>query len=127
MLQRIEAEVELPEPLGGAAAFVAAMCLVMLRLTAEQAVELRHALPATLQDLLVRCTLEREEEATRFGESEFLEALGAELGVSTVDAERVALGVFGVVSDSLPPAQVKRIASHLPKRLNVLWSGGHLG
>jgi uncharacterized protein (DUF2267 family) len=127
LLQRIEAEVELPPPLNGAAAFAATMCLLMLRLGAEQATELRRRLPDALQDLLFRCTQEREEDATRFGEAEFLEALGAELGAPTDVAEQVALGVFRVVCESLPPDDVKRIASQLPKGLNVLWSGGHLG
>jgi uncharacterized protein (DUF2267 family) len=80
-----------------------------------------------LQDLLFRCTQEREEEATRFGEVEFLEALGAELGLPSGDAERVSVAVFDAVREVLPQDQLKRIASRLPKPLTALWSGGAPG
>lgn len=123
ILQGIEQCVTLPEGVTGAVAFTAAMCLLLLSITAGQAVRLQHALPRPLRDLLFRCAQEREEEPTPFSASEFLEAVSAELGVSGTRAEGVALAVLRCVRESLPEADQAQIAAHLPRELKQLWIG----
>jgi len=123
ILQRIEREVKLPDDVTGAGAFVVAMCLLLLRIPGNGAARARDALPAPLQDLLFGCTQERLEPVTPFDKSEFLEAIGAELGVSQSHAEQIAQAVFLAVRECLPEREQTQIRAHLPNELQTLWSG----
>lgn len=117
----IEATAELPPNVPGAAAFVATLCLFMMRLPSGRAESLREALPAPLEDLLFRCTQQRTDEATVFDRAEFSDALAAELDVPTEDAARVAASVLRCVAQVVPEAQRTEVSRHLPQDLRALW------
>lgn len=124
LLDRIEQSGELPDGVSAPGAFAVAVCLLTLRLTAEHAEELRHALPPELDALLAGSTSGRSERANRFGQDQFLEVLAEELGISHADAERVSAGVFGALREFLPQTKVVELATQLPKSLSALWCGG---
>jgi uncharacterized protein (DUF2267 family) len=125
LLQNIERTACLPEHVDAASAFVAATCLAMLALPAEETVRLSRALPAAAGDLLSQCSLERQEEATPFGRQEYLETLSAQLDVTTQEAERIAAAVLGSVRQQLPEPEAHHLGAllheSLPEELRLLW------
>lgn len=121
ILQAIERRAALPAGMTGAAAFVATLCLMTLRLTAGRAAQLRASLPPPLADLLFECSQDRDEAPTEFSRADYLDVLGAELGVPSEGAERVARAVFEALAEALPRPEAGALAGAVPVDLRPLW------
>jgi len=120
-LDDIERSGALPAGVGAAEAAAAVLCVLSLRISADEAREVVRLLPADVSSLLHPCARHRSAPAAVFDRGEFLRRVGEHLVVSTQEAERITRAVFDAVRMWLPGRDVREIGVQLPDDLRDLW------
>jgi len=121
VLEHIERSGALPAAVSAAEAAAATLCVLSLRVSADEARELMKFLPADVSRLVRPCARHRGAAAEVFDRGEFLRRVGDHLVVSEQESERVTRAVFEAVRMWLPARDVREIAVQLPDDLHDLW------
>ena len=106
---------------GAAEAATAALCVLSLRVSADEARERMKFLPADVSRLVRPCARHRSAPADVFDRDEFLRRVGDHLVVSTQEAERITRAVLSAVRMCLPARDVREVAVQLPDDLRDFW------
>jgi osmotically-inducible protein OsmY/uncharacterized protein (DUF2267 family) len=122
VLDHIERSGALPVGVGAAEAATAALCVLSLRISADEGRELMKFLPADVSSLVHPCARHRGAPADVFDRDEFLRRVGDHLVVSAQEAERITRSVFEAVRMWLPSRDVREVSVQLPEDLQDLWS-----
>jgi uncharacterized protein (DUF2267 family) len=117
----IAARAELPPAVTAESVAAAVMCAIVERLTAGGAHRVLEALPASIKPLFEPCTVHRHGPVRKFDRPELLDRMGAHLGVTPREAERLCESVLAVVRSRLPHDVAMRIGQQLPGDLKELW------
>lgn len=121
VLDQIERSGALPVGVGAGEAAAAALCVLSLRISADESRELMKVLPADVSRLIRPCARHRDAPADVFDRHEFLRRVGDHLVVSAQEAERITRAVFDAVRMWLPAREVREVAVQLPDDLHDLW------
>ena len=127
VLDHIERSGALPEGVSPSEAAAATLCVLSLRVTADQARELMRFLPADVSRLVRPCARHRGAPAEIFDRNEFLRRVGDHLIVSVQESERITRAVFEAVRMWLPARDVREVAVQLPEDLRDLWHSVPVG
>lgn len=124
---RIEEYGVLPSNVEAAQAVSGVMCTLFRRISRGEAIDVLFSLPARIGMPLAPCALHRDELgqqsefADSFDREQFLERVGSHLGVSTDQAEAIAIIVFHEIQGFFSAKEVADVASQLPIALQQLW------
>jgi osmotically-inducible protein OsmY/uncharacterized protein (DUF2267 family) len=121
VLDDIERSGALPAGVGAAEAAAAALCVLALRINADEARELMKFLPADVSRLVRPCARHRAAPIEVFDRDEFLRRVADHLVVSPQESERITRAVFEAVRMWLPVRDVREVAVQLPDDLRDLW------
>jgi osmotically-inducible protein OsmY len=121
VLDHIERSGALPVGVSAAEAAAATLCVLSLRVSADEARNLMQFLPADVSRLVRPCARHRGASTDVFDRVEFLRRVGDHLVVSDQESERITRAVFEAVRIWLPARDVREIAVQLPEDLHDLW------
>jgi hypothetical protein len=121
VLDHIERSGALPQGVSASEAAAAILCVLSLRVSADEARELMKFLPADVSRLVRPCARHRGAPIELFDREEFLHRVGDHLVVSEQESERMTRAVFEAVRMWLPTRDVREIAVQLPEDLHDLW------
>ena len=121
VLDQLERSGALPEGVSPIEAVAATLCVLSLRVTADEARELMRFLPADVSSLVRPCARHRAAATEVFDRDEFLRRVGEHLVVSGPESERITRAVLRAVRMWLPTRDVREIAVQLPEDLRDLW------
>jgi osmotically-inducible protein OsmY/uncharacterized protein (DUF2267 family) len=121
VLDHIEQSGALPQGVSSFEAAAATLCVLSLRLTADEARELMRYLPADVSRLVRACARHRGAAVEVFDRDEFLRRVGDHLVVSVQESERITRAVFQTIRMWLPTRDVRETAVELPEDLRDLW------
>lgn len=121
VLDHIERSGALPVGVSTAEAAAATLCVLSLRVSADEARELMKFLPADVSRLVRPCARHRGAPPEIFDRDEFLRRVGDHLVVSQQESERITRAVFEAVRLWLPARDVREVAVQLPEDLRDLW------
>ena len=121
VLDHIERSGALPSGVGAAEAATAALCVLSMRISADEGRELMRFLPADVSGLIRPCARHREAPPEVFNRDEFLRRISDHLVVSAQEAERITRAVFAAVRMWQPARDVREVAVQLPEDLQDLW------
>lgn len=127
VLDHIERSGAVPAGVSAAEAAAAALCVLSLRVSADEARELMRFLPAEVSSLVRPCARHRGAPAEIFDRNEFLRRVGDHLVVSQQESERITRAVFEAVRIWLPARDVREVAVQLPEDLRDLWQSVSVG
>jgi uncharacterized protein (DUF2267 family) len=127
LLDHIERSGALPSGVAPAEAATAALCVLSLRVSADEARELMTFLPADVSRLVRPCARHRGAPPEVFDRNEFLRRVGDHLVVSGQESERITRAVFEAVRMWLPARHVREVAVQLPEDLRDLWHSVPVG
>lgn len=122
-VDRFFADVEaagLPDGVEPRRAVAETLCVLSLRLSGGEAVDLVESLPHALAILVEPCLAGRAERPARFRRRGFLARLAHRLGVPEPAAERVARTVFAALRPRLSPTELADLVDQLPIDLREL-------
>jgi osmotically-inducible protein OsmY/uncharacterized protein (DUF2267 family) len=121
VLDHIERSGAVPKGVSSSEAAAATLCVLSLRISADEARELVRHLPADVSRLVRPCARHRGAPVEVFDRHEFLRRVGDHLVVSEQESERITRAVFEAVRMWLPARDVREIAVELPNDLHDLW------
>lgn len=121
VLDHIERSGALPVGVSAAEAAAATLCVLSLRVSADEARELMKFLPADVNRLVRPCARHRGASIEVFDRDEFLRRVGDHLVVSEQESERITQAVFDAVRMWLPARDVREVAIQFPDDLRDLW------
>ena len=127
VLDHIERSGALPAGVSAAEAAAATLCVLSLRVSADEASELMKFLPADVSGLVRPCARHRGAPTEVFDRGEFLRRVGDHLIVSDQESERMTRAVFEAVRTWLPGRDVREVAIQLPEDLRDLWHSVPVG
>ena len=120
VLDHIERSGALPVGVSAAEAAVETLCVLSLRVSADEAREVMRFLPADVSRLVRPCARHRGASAELFDRDEFLRRVGDHLVVSKQESERNTRAVFEAVRMWLPARDVRDVSVQLPEDLRDL-------
>ena len=121
VLDHVERSGALPAGVSAAEAAAATLCVLSLRVSADEARELMTVLPAEVSRLVRPCARHRKAPTEVFDRAEFFRRVGEHLVVSEQESERMTRAVFEAVRMWLPGRDVREVAIQLPEDLRDLW------
>lgn len=121
VLREIEESGVLPDELSATEALQAVLCTLSLELTGHEAQELADA-SRTLRRLLAPCVRHRHERPHVMDRPTFLQQIEEHLGVDERRAEQIAKTVFAALRGRLPPDEVRKIDSRIPRSVRSVWN-----
>jgi osmotically-inducible protein OsmY/uncharacterized protein (DUF2267 family) len=121
VLDHIERSGALPVGVSAAEGAAATLCVLSLRVSADEASHLMQFLPADVSRLVRPCARHRGASVEVFDRDEFLRRVGDHLVVSQQESERITRAVFEAVRLWLPSRDLREVGVQLPEDLHDLW------
>jgi uncharacterized protein (DUF2267 family) len=121
VLDHIERSGALPVGVSAAEGAAATLCVLSLRVSADEASNLMQFLPADVSRLVRPCARHRGASVEVFDRDEFLRRVGDHLVVSQQESERITRAVFEAVRLWLPSRDLQELGVQLPEDLHDLW------
>lgn len=121
VLDHIERSGALPVGVSAAEGAAATLCVLSLRVSADEASNLMQFLPADVSRLVRPCARHRGASVEVFDRDEFLRRVGDHLVVSQQESERITRAVFEAVRLWLPSRDLREVGVQLPEDLHDLW------